>query len=64
MARKVYTVKEIADAVGRTPPNIRAMFASGKIRGVRVGSGWMASEESLRAWLGDEGYRLFFEQEG
>lgn len=51
---KLYSVKDLHDALGINERTIRDWFNKGRIKGVKIGAEWHISEENLRKFLNAE----------
>lgn len=43
----IYTVKEIAEMMGKSQDLVRRMIASGTLKGQKVGRSWYVTDEAL-----------------
>lgn len=60
---RTYSAQEIADATGRHPESIRRNLRNGDIEGHKMGREWVVTPDSLREWLGDELFEIYFGDE-
>ena len=51
---KLYSVKDLHDALGVNERTIRAWFHTGRLKGVKIGAEWHITEENLRKFLNAE----------
>lgn len=51
---KLYSVKDLHDALGINERTLRDWFNKGRLRGVKIGAEWHISEENLRKFLNAE----------
>lgn len=51
---KLYSVKDLHDALGVNERTIRDWFNKGRIKGVKIGTEWHITEENLRKFLNAE----------
>lgn len=54
-ALKVYTVKEVAQILQTSRQQIRRMIQNEELEAVRVGREWRISENTLKAFLDNDG---------
>jgi len=47
-APRLWSVDELAEAVGLTPRRIRQMCAAGEVQAIKVGRDWIISDEEAR----------------
>ena len=53
---KIYSVKDLHEALGVNERTIRDWFNKGRLKGVKIGIEWHITEENLRMFLsGEEG---------
>lgn len=53
---KLYSVRDLHEALGVNERTIREWFNKKRLRGVKISKGWYVTEENLRAFLsGEEG---------
>ncbi len=48
---KLYTLKEISEALNVTPETLRAYIQQNRLQGQKVGQKWYTTEESLREFF-------------
>ena len=54
---KLYSVKDLHEALGVNERTIRDWFNKGRLQGVKLGTQWHITEENLKLFLGgDIGY--------
>jgi len=51
---KLYSVKDLHDALGVNERTIRDWFNKGRLRGQKIGTEWHITEENLRKFLNAE----------
>jgi transposase len=51
---KLYSVKDLHDALGINERTIREWFNKGRLRGVKISAEWHITEENLRRFLNAE----------
>lgn len=51
---KIYSVKDLHDALGVNERTIRDWFNKGRLRGQKIGTEWHISEENLKRFLNAE----------
>ena len=51
---KLYSVKDLHDALGVDERTIRDWFNKGRLRGQKIGTEWHITEENLRKFLNAE----------
>lgn len=51
---RLWSVEEVADAVGLTPRRVRQMCASGEIQATKVGRDWVISDEEARRVIAEK----------
>lgn len=51
---RVYTVPELAKLFQLTPASVRRYLKEGRLKGRKVGTKWLVSEESIREFLKGE----------
>lgn len=51
---KLYSVKDLHDALGINERTVRDWFKKERLRGVKIGAEWHISEENLRKFLNAE----------
>lgn len=51
---KVYTVPEISKLFQITPQSVRKYLKEGRIKGQKVGTKWLVSEEAIRKFLNND----------
>lgn len=51
---KLYTVPELCKLFRLTPQSVRKYLKEGRIKGQKVGTKWMVSEEAIRAFINGE----------
>ncbi len=52
---RLYSIKDLHEALGVNQRTLRAWFNSGRLRGVKIGTRWHITEENLRKFLNGEG---------
>jgi hypothetical protein len=60
---RTYSPKDIAEATGRHPESIRRNLRNGDIEGHKMGSEWVVTADSLRDWLGEDLFEVYFSTE-
>ena len=51
---KIYSVKDLHEALGVNERTIRDWFNKGRLKGVKIGIEWHITEENLRSFLSGE----------
>lgn len=51
---KVYTVPEISKLFQLSPQSVRRYLKEGRIKGQKVGTKWLVSEEAIKKFLNGE----------
>ena len=51
---KIYTVPELSNLLHLTPQSVRKYLKDGKIKGKKVGTKWLVSEEAIKNFLNGE----------
>lgn len=56
-----YSVQEVAEAMDQHVNSVRRNLQRGRLRGVKVGNEWIILRSALIEWLGEELFRIRFE---
>ncbi len=56
MKKRIYTVKDVASLIFRDIETVRVYCRDGRLKANKVGGGYLITDASLKAFLGDEIY--------